>query len=215
MIEPSNLQPESMKRPSLRTTHGRRGGGVTAFILILILTLLLLEVPGYAEADPPFKLPPRSELLKIKSGAIVTKKGRIIFELFPADAPWHVANFKHLADKGFYRGTTFHLIYPGYVIQGGGPIGNPTGGPGYTLPAEFNSRHHEVGTLGMARLPDDMNPGRESNGSQFHIVIGDSPHMNGSYTIFGKIVQGQDVVNAIERGDVIEDVVVYVRGNTR
>jgi cyclophilin family peptidyl-prolyl cis-trans isomerase len=181
----------------------------------MLLLLVVFTEAAYAEADPPFKLPPRGELMKIKSAAIVTKRGKILVELFPEDAPWHVANFKYLADKGFYRGTTFHLIYPGYVIQGGGPASNPTGGPGYTLPPEFNSRHHEVGILGMARLPDDMNPGRESNGSQFHIVIGDSPHMNGSYTVFGKVVQGGDVVSAIERGDSIEDVIVYVRDHRR
>lgn len=183
--------------------------------LFSLIVSVLISRGAFADADPPFKLPPRGELMKIRSASIITKKGKIIVELFPEDAPWHVANFKYLADKGFYRGTSFHLIYPGYVIQGGGPVGNPTGGPGYTLPAEFNSRHHEVGILGMARLPDDMNPTRDSNGSQFHIVIGDSPHMNGSYTIFGKIVQGRDVAASIERGDLIEDVVVYVRDNQR
>lgn len=181
----------------------------------LLLLALLYGGAASADADPPFKLPPREELLKIRSAVIATKKGKIVLELFPADAPWHVANFKYLADKGFYRGTIFHLIYPGYVVQGGGPINNPNGGPGYTLPPEFNARQHEVGTLGMARLPDEINPGRESNGSQFHIVIGDSPHMNGSYTIFGKVVQGDDVVASLERGDTIENIAVYVRGSGR
>jgi len=180
-----------------------------ANLLVLLLPCAFGQ-PTRADAQPPFVLPPSAELAKLRSAVLVTKKGKIYLELFPEDAPWHVANFKYLADKGFYKGTTFHLVYPGYVIQGGGPKDNPTGGPGYTLPPEFNPREHTFGVVGMARLPDDVNPGRESNGSQFHLVIGDAPHMNGSYTIFGRVSKGSDIVRSLSRGDVIESVTVYV-----
>ncbi len=181
--------------------------------LLSLLAAILLGSGGgvtFADTGPPFALPSPAELAKLRSAVVVTKKGKIYLELFPEDAPWHVANFKYLADKGFYKGTLFHLVYPGYVIQGGGPKENPTGGPGYTVPPEFNSREHTFGVVGMARLPDDLNPGRESNGSQFHIVIGDAPHMNGSYTIFGRVSKGSDIVRSLSRGDSIEDVIVYV-----
>lgn len=163
-----------------------------------------------ATAEPPFQLPAPAQLAKLRSAVIETKKGRIYLELFPEEAPWHVANFKYLADRGFYRGTVFHLVYTGYVAQGGGPKENPTGGPGYTLPPEFSARPHTFGVVGMARLPDESNPGRESNGSQFHIVLGEAPHMNGSYTIFGRVAKGSDVVRTIARGDAIENITVYV-----
>ncbi|MBX7143751.1 MAG: peptidylprolyl isomerase [Oligoflexia bacterium] len=163
-----------------------------------------------AESDPPFNLPPKQELQKLQSAIIYTGKGEIYFELYPQDAPWHVANFKYLADKGFYRNRRFHLYYPGYVIQGGSPDGKPSGGPGYSLPAEFNKHPHELGTLGMARQPDYINPERRSNGSQFHILLSDAPHMDGAYTVFGKVVKGLNVLQKLRKDDLIQDIKVYI-----
>jgi len=172
--------------------------------------------------EPPFELPPRAEVLKLRSAVIETNKGSIYLELFPEEAPWHVANFKYLADKGFYRGLTFHIFQPGFLIQGGDPRGNGYGGPGYTLPPEFSQRHHTLGTLGMARSPDrsrttgrSMNPERRSNGSQFYITLGDATLMDSKYTVFGKVVSGLDTVEQIRVGDTIQNVTVFIREGGR
>ncbi len=176
----------------------------------------------HAETEPPFNLPPRSELLKIRSAIIDTSKGRLYFELFPEEAPWHVANFKYLADKQFYNNLTFHLFEPGYLIQGGDPKGNGFGGPGYSLPGEFSPRNHRFGTLGMARKPDGydskrrlVNPQRVSSGSQFHILLTEAPHMDGRYTIFGKLVGGREVLERLNKGDTIQAVTVFIREGGR
>ena len=186
------------------------------FLRCLSLALVLVvwgAAPSLhaAPRDPPYKLPARAELNKIRSAIISTQRGDIYMELFPEDAPWSVANFKYLADKGFYDGSVFHLSYPGFIIQGGGPKGTPDGGAGYVLPAEFSTRHHEPGTLGMARLPDDANPTRASHSSQFHIVLAPSPHMDGNYTIFGRVIKGLEVAESLRKGDRIREIRVFIR----
>jgi len=180
------------------------------FFFFCALLAVLLTHSALA-AEPPFMLPPAAELDKLKTAVIYTTKGEMFFELFPRDAPWHVANFKYLADKGYYRGLTFHIYHPNFIIQGGAPPGRPNGGPGYSLPAEFNRHKHEFGALGMARRPDFINPQRRSNGSQFHILLGDAPHMDGAYTIFGKLMKGSDVLERLEKRDLIKDIKVFVR----
>jgi cyclophilin family peptidyl-prolyl cis-trans isomerase len=194
--------------------------GITRY---LIATLAIATpITARAERDPPFALPARSELLKIRSAIVDTSKGRLYFELFPEDAPWHVANFKYLADRNFYNGLTFHLLQPGYLIQGGDPKATGFGGSGYSIAPEFSQRNHRFGTLGMARKPDSytakkqlVNPQRRSNGSQFHIILGDSPHLDGRYTIFGKLVGGDTVLRRLERGDEIKRVTVFIREGGR
>jgi cyclophilin family peptidyl-prolyl cis-trans isomerase len=175
-----------------------------------------------ADGDPPFKLPPQTELLKLRSAVIETSRGSLYFELLPEEAPWHVANFKYLADKGFYQGLRFHLYQPGYLIQGGDPKENGFGGPGYSLPPEFSTRAHKFGTLGMARKPDAynrkkqlVNPERRSSGSQFHILLAEAPHMDGRYTVFGKLVGGSETLNRLRADDTIKKVTVYVRRGGR
>lgn len=180
-------------------------------IIICIVFALTLPWTAQAESRIPFELPPKDKLANIRSAVIETSKGTIYLELFPSDAPWHVANFKYLADQGFYRNLPFHLYYPGFIIQGGAPHGDANAGPGYSLPAEFNSLTHERGTLGMARVMDQLNPERRSSGSQFHILLSTASHMNGSYTIFGRVAKGMDVVDKLRAGDKIRDVIVYVR----
>ena len=174
------------------------------------------------DEEPHFALPARHELLKLRSAVIETSRGPLYFELLPEEAPWHVANFKYLADKGFYEGLSFHLFQPGYLLQGGDPKGTGFGGPGYSLPAEFSSRNHKFGILGMARKPDAyskkkrlVNPERRSNGSQFHILLDDAPHMDGRYTIFGKLVGGRGSLQQIRVGDKIKKVTVFVREGGR
>lgn len=127
---------------------------------------------------------------------IETEKGTIKFEMYPQDAPNTVANFVYLAKRGFYDGLTFHRVEPGFVVQGGDPNGNGTGGPGYHIKAEFNSRKHLTGTVAMARS-DDPN----SAGSQFYICLAPQPALDGKYTVFGQVIEGMDVVQKIQVGD--------------
>jgi cyclophilin family peptidyl-prolyl cis-trans isomerase len=140
---------------------------------------------------------------------IKTSKGEIECELFAKDAPLSVTNFKRLADGGFYDGLTFHRVEPGFVIQGGDPDGNGTGGPGYTIPAEIGKKH-DKGALAWARTGDDVNPERRSSGSQFYITLEATPFLDGGYTVFGQTISGMDVVEQIERGDTIENVTIRV-----
>jgi len=126
---------------------------------------------------------------------VETELGSFTFELFPEDAPNTVANFKALAGKGFYDGLTFHRVIAGFVAQGGDPKGNGTGGPGYHVKAEFNAHKHITGAVAMARSSSP-----DSAGSQFYICYGTHPHLDGQYTIFGQITEGQDIVNKLTKG---------------
>jgi cyclophilin family peptidyl-prolyl cis-trans isomerase len=121
-----------------------------------------------------------------------TSLGPIDLIFFPKDAPQTVNSFVFLAKQGFYNGVIFHRVIPGFMIQGGDPTGTGTGGPGYQLPAEFNSHKHVRGTLSMARSSDP-----NSAGSQFFIMHGDAPFLDGQYTAFGQVTSGMDVVDKI------------------
>ncbi|MCI0717085.1 MAG: peptidylprolyl isomerase [Chlorobi bacterium] len=134
-----------------------------------------------------------------------TSAGEIEIELNEKDAPQHVANFKKLVNSGFYKGTTFHRVIPGFMIQAGDPNSKDSdrsndgqGGPGYTIPAEIKGKH-EKGSVAAARMGDQVNPKRESSGSQFYIVTGEAPHLDGQYTVFGKVTKGMDVALKIEK----------------
>ncbi len=136
-----------------------------------------------------------------------TDKGTIVIELYPAVAPKTVANFEKLSRDGFYNGLTFHRVEPGFVVQGGDPAGNGTGGPGYTVPAEISqTEKHLRGTVAMARTSDQVNPERASSGSQFYICLAPAPFLDQQYTIFGGVVKGMDVVDQIKVGDHIKHV---------
>ena len=131
--------------------------------------------------------------------AIETRFGNIEIKFFPEIAPNHVNNFIELSKKGFYDGTTFHRVIPGFMIQGGDPNSkNPDrsshgmGGPGYTIKAEFNNKPHKRGTLSMAR---SSNP--DSAGSQFFICVADSSFLDKQYTVFGEVISGMEVVDKI------------------
>lgn len=167
--------------------------------------------PGLSAPQIPFELPPKQELKRLRSAVISTSRGEFLVELFPSVAPWHVANFKYLADKGFYRGLRFHIYQEGYIIQGGDPTGTGNGGPGYSLPPEFSEIPHTKGILGMSRRSNDINPERLSNGSQFHIILGDAPHMNKKYTVFGRVIDGMGVVEDLRQGDLIKGITVYIQ----
>ena len=141
------------------------------------------------------------------TAVIKTSHGRIVLQLYPEKAPKTVANFKKLAEEGFYDGLSFHRVVPGFVVQGGDPQGNGTGGPGYTLSAEIDPElKHVTGAVAMARRGDRVNPERRSSGSQFYICLGSQPHLDGAYTIFGQVTEGMDAVRSIRPGDRMESV---------
>ncbi len=133
-----------------------------------------------------------------------TDKGDIELQLFPEQAPKTVNNFVFLSKEGFYDGVTFHRVINNFMIQGGDPTGTGRGGPGYQFEDETknNPLIHETGVISMA------NAGPNTNGSQFFITHSPQPHLNGKHTVFGKVVSGMDVVNAIKQGDTIQSVSV-------
>jgi peptidylprolyl isomerase/peptidyl-prolyl cis-trans isomerase B (cyclophilin B) len=148
---------------------------------------------------------PAEEITRDNAAAIIElqKGGQIVMEFYPQDAPNTVDNFIKLAEKGFYDGLTFHRVVPGFVVQGGDPQGNGTGGPGYKIKAEFNSRKHLTGTLAMAR---SSHP--DSAGSQFYICLEPQPGLDGQYTVFGQVIEGMDLVQGIQVGDVMKKVTI-------
>jgi peptidyl-prolyl cis-trans isomerase B (cyclophilin B) len=166
---------------------------------LVFLMLLLLMNSAYGEARyRKFTQEEVKKMLETRA-TIETKFGNIEIRFFPEGAPNHVNKFIELAKKGFYDGTTFHRVIPGFMIQGGDPNSkNPDrsshgmGGPGYTIKAEFNDRHHRRGTLSMARATHP-----DSAGSQFFICVADSSFLNKQYTAFGEVVSGMEVADKI------------------
>ena len=126
------------------------------------------------------------------TAVVETTAGPMTFEFFPDKAPGHVKNFVDLAEKGFYDGTKFHRVISGFMIQGGCPKGDGRGGPGYTIRAEFNDVHHERGVLSMARSSDP-----NSAGSQFFVCHGEAGFLDGQYTAFGRLVEGDETLERI------------------
>ena len=138
----------------------------------------------------------------MKKAIIETEKGNIELILFENEAPNTVTNFVKLAKSGFYDGLTFHRVIPDFVIQGGCPKGNGTGGPGYTIKCEINPHKHGTGALSMAHA------GKDTGGSQFFITHSPQPHLDGVHTVFGKVVKGMEVVKEIKPGDVMRKVII-------
>jgi cyclophilin family peptidyl-prolyl cis-trans isomerase len=132
-----------------------------------------------------------------QTARITLENGNTIdMKFYPADAPKTVENFVTLAKKGFYNGLTFHRVVPDFVVQGGCPKGDGTGGPGYTIPAEFNAQKHVRGSVAMAR---SQHP--DSAGCQFYICYGPTPHLDRNYTVFGQVTSGMEHVDRIKQGD--------------
>jgi cyclophilin family peptidyl-prolyl cis-trans isomerase len=134
---------------------------------------------------------------------ITTNKGVIKYKFYSKDAPETVNRMVALINQGFYNNLTFHRVVPGFVVQGGDPLGNGTGGSGQKLKAEFNNRRHIEGTVAMARAQDP-----DSADSQFYITLGPQPQLDRSYTVFGQVVEGMDVVKKLEVGDKMTSVVI-------
>ena len=140
----------------------------------------------------------------MRKAEIHTSKGVMKVNFFEQDAPGTVENFCKLAKSGFYDGLTFHRVIPGFVIQGGCPKGDGTGGPGYTIKCETSggNQHHDRGVLSMAHA------GKDTGGSQFFICHNreNTKHLDGVHTVFGKVYEGLDVLDDIRRGDEIEKI---------
>jgi len=156
---------------------------LTRYLVVIFLSTLLLTAVVSAQ----------------EIAVIETKFGKIEIQFFEDKAPGHVKNFKDLARKGFYDGTIFHRVIPGFMIQGGDPntksddrSNHGMGGPGYSIKAEFNDTLHKRGILSMARSQDP-----HSAGSQFYIVVKDSAFLDGKYTAFGKVLSGMTVADQI------------------
>ena len=149
---------------------------------LTIVGLLTLSMLGLGKPDPKW--------------IIETKHGKIEIDFYAKDAPKTVAQIQELTKKGFYNGLTFHRVEPGFVVQGGDPLGNGTGGSGKNIPAEFNENKHIEGTVAMAR---SMDP--NSADSQFYICLGTAPHLDKKYTVFGQVKKGMDAVKKIAIGD--------------
>ena len=148
--------------------------------------------------------PPAMKIDKNKSyqATITTNKGDIVVDLYAQHAPSTVNNFVFLAREGYYDSVAFHRVISNFVIQGGDPTGTGSGGPGYRFEDEVknNPMKHETGVLSMA------NAGPNTNGSQFFITHSPQPHLDGKHTVFGKVIEGMDVVNSIRQGDKMEKV---------
>lgn len=167
----------------------------TIIAAVLVAAMALISAPDTNAEEGARRVSDTKEVRAV----IETKFGEIELKFFPDVAPGHVDNFLKLAREGFYDGVLFHRVIPGFMIQGGDPnTKGPDkgsygmGGPGYTIKAEFNERPHKRGALSMARAQDP-----DSAGSQFFIVVKDSPFLDNQYTVFGEVVSGMDVADKI------------------
>ncbi len=217
------MQKQKWQARPARATNPRNMILIGALALVIVLVFFALG--NFLAASPTGstgsagKLAPhqRSEMYKSAPAmtidtkksyiaTIKTAKGTIVAELYPKDAPQHVNNFVFLARDGFYDGLGFHRVVPGFVIQGGDPLGNGTGGPGYNIPPEIKARHSQ-GALAMAR-PSGPAQTTPSSGSQFYITLTPQPGLDGEYTVFGQVVSGMEVVEKIAKGDVIQTITI-------
>jgi len=183
--------------------------------LMVVAAAALIFACVRQPAKPPAAPPPKSDSTAAEPGGALTDTltaetlpdnlfmtikvrdhGTMKIKFHTQDAPKNVTNVANLAIRGFYNGLTFHRIVPKFVVQGGDPKGDGTGGPGYTVEAEIK-RRHEKGSLAMARTGDAVNPQRRSSGSQFYLCLEPLPQLDGGYTVIGDMVEGLDVLAAL------------------
>lgn len=189
-------------------------------VLIVGLFIIIAVLPG--KKDEPVKEDLKSINYSVEGNELsmnqyntenpvvalyIKNYGSVVIELYPDVAPNTVNNFISLVKSGFYDGNTFHRLMPGFVLQGGDPTGTGTGGPGYTIKGEFtnngftNNLKHTKGVVSMARGSYSM----DSAGSQFFIMLGDSDYLDGDYASFGKVIDGMDIVEKIEKSERVSD----------
>ena len=199
----ADCQPGACSDYNVRTLTPPEVATMTRLVVALLATLALVAGPVSAQVTPPAAKTPTA-IIALEKG------GEIVLEFWPQDAPKHVENFVKLVNQKFYDGQRVHRVEPNFVVQFGDPqsktlpMDDPkmgTGGPGYTIKAEFNKRPFERGVLGMARSNDP-----DSAGSQIYIMLGPSHFLNGKYTAFGKVASGMGVVDQIKVGDRIKSV---------
>jgi cyclophilin family peptidyl-prolyl cis-trans isomerase len=176
------------------------GGYKIALLIMLALGTLLsasctsqapVAKPKTYSAPPPLVI----DTSKDYTATIETEKGNLVLQLFASDVPITVNNFVFLAREGFYDGSTFHRVIPGFMAQGGDPTGTGRGNPGYTFADEFTGHTHVAGALSMA------NSGANTNGCQFFITYTPQPGLDGKHTVFGQLVAGMDVLESLTPRD--------------
>lgn len=158
--------------------------------IALAMALVIALIAGQAQAQAP--VPSAEDTLWLD-----LKDGRVVIQMLPDLAPQHVARVKELVREGFYNGLTFHRVIPGFMAQGGDPLGNGTGGSGKKLPAEFSTEPFVRGVVGAARAGNSVN----SADSQFFIMFDSQPSLNGDYTVWGKVISGMEFVDNIAPGE--------------
>lgn len=196
-------QPKKRTPRKSRSTARRLWPVFLVIGLAILIAVVIMGVnvwPGGEEdvvTPKTYAAPPAMtiDLNKQYTATIETEKGNIVLELFVQDAPRTVNNFVFLAREGFYNGTTFHRVIPGFMAQGGDPTGTGTGGPGYAFEDEFSERTHTAGALSMA------NSGPNTNGSQFFITYTPQPQLDGRHTVFGQVIEGTDVLDKLTPRD--------------
>jgi len=178
-----------------------------AGIILVLVTLLSASCAGAAPKHDTYSAPPPMTIDTSKqyTATIETGKGDLVLELFASDVPLTVNNFVFLAREGFYDGTTFHRVIPGFVAQGGDPTGTGTGTPGYSFADEFTEHTHVAGALSMA------NSGPNTNGCQFFITYTPQHHLDGKHSVFGQLIEGMDILEKIEQGDIMIRITIEER----
>lgn len=181
---------------------GRQEGcvGMSSLRVLMVVLGIMGLLGGIWGTIPVWAESEKAAAAKAPRAILKTKFGEMEIVFFPDLAPKHVESFVKLAKSGFFNGTIFHRVIPGFMIQGGDPLTKDpsnrsrygTGGPGYTLPAEFSRVPHEKGILSAARTADP-----NSAGSQFFIMVDKAPHLDGQYTIFGEVVKGVEIADTI------------------
>jgi len=189
-------------------TLSRIAGAILVLVTLLLTSCTTTPTePAQTKKPMSYSTPPPMTIDASKqyTATIETGKGNIVLELFASDVPVTVNNFVFLAGEGFYDGTTFHRVIPDFMAQGGDPTGTGTGGPGYKFADEFTEHTHVTGALSMA------NAGPNTNGSQFFITYSPQHHLDGKHSVFGQLVNGMDVLEAIENGDTIVQITIEER----
>jgi peptidyl-prolyl cis-trans isomerase B (cyclophilin B) len=194
---PVRSKKQKARRTGMGSTRKKLliGLGVAIAVVIIVVVVLttMPEKPKTYSSPPPMTI----DTSKQYTATIETEKGNLVLELFAGDVPMTVNNFVFLAREGFYDGLTFHRVVADFMVQGGCPNGDGTGGPGYQFGDEITGHTHVAGALSMA------NKGANTNGSQFFIAYTPQHHLDGRHSVFGQLVEGTDVLESIDQGDVM------------